>query len=348
LALDWLQRHGRDDNWFLQVNMWDPHTPYRTPLEYGNPFEDEPVADWITEAKIAADYAGFGPHCAQDPAGYHVNDIVRWPRLPADITNLTDYKQWIDGYDTGIRYMDDHIGQILALLQDQGVLDDTVIIVSADHGENQGELNVYGDHQTADHITSRVPLIVRWPGLEGGRHDDALHYNLDLPPTLAEMLGARKPLKWDGQSFAETLRTGAPDGRDYLVVSQCAWACQRAVRFGPWMLIRTYHDGLKDYPPIMLFDVERDPHELNDLTSQHPELVHRGLSLLEAWHDEMMSSSENQIDPLRTVLAEGGPFHSRGMLSAYAERLRQSGRDQHAETLLARHATGEWRTPQQP
>ena len=39
--------------------------------------------------------------------------------------------------------------------------DDTAIIISADHGENQGELNVWGDHQTADHITNRVPLIIR-------------------------------------------------------------------------------------------------------------------------------------------------------------------------------------------
>jgi len=59
--------------------------------------------------------------------------------------------------------MDDHIGMILAALEAAGVGDDTAILVSADHGENQGELNVYWDHQTADQITARVPLIIRWP-----------------------------------------------------------------------------------------------------------------------------------------------------------------------------------------
>jgi len=260
---------------------------------------------------------------------------------------LADYKKWIDGYDTGIRYADEHIGQILDLLERKGVLDDTVVIVSADHGENQGELNVYGDHQTADHITSRVPLIIRWPGLPGGRVDWGLHYNLDLPVTLSDMLGARVPAKWDGQSFAETLRTGVESGRDHLVVSQAAWSCQRAVRWGRWMLVRTYHDGLKAFPEVMLFEVDEDPHELTDLAPTHPELVQEGLAILERWHADMMASSEKDVDPMWTVIREGGPFHTRGLLHAYADRLRESGREAAAERLLATHEETAWEAPLQ-
>ena len=341
-AIDWIRRHGAEDDWFLQVNMWDPHTPYRTPLEYGNPFEDDPIADWITEDKIRADYESYGPHSAKDAGGYGPNDIERWPRLPNDIASLQDYKKWIDGYDTGIRYMDDHIGMILDALREQGVIEETIIIVSADHGENQGELNVYGDHQTADHITSRVPLIIRWPGLPGGRVDRGLHYNVDLPPTISDMLGARIPAGWDGQSFAETIQTGTGAGRDYLVVSQCAWSCQRAIRFGPWIVIRTYHDGLKDFPRLMLFNLERDPHELVNLADERPGIVNQGLALLDAWQAEMMISSNSNVDPLWTVMREGGPFHSRGWLNDYCQRLRDSGRAALAERVMARHSSGEW------
>lgn len=348
LALDWIARHGREDNWFLQINLWDPHTPYRTPLAYGNPFADEPVADWITADKIAADYAAYGPHSAHDPAGLGPNDLSRWPRLPAEIATLADYRQWIDGYDTGIRYMDDHIGLILDALRAQGVLDDCVLIVSSDHGENQGELNVYGDHQTADQITSRIPLIIRWPGLAAGQVDTGLHYNLDLPPTMAELLQTRTPAAWDGQSFAPVLRGRAATGRDVLVLSHCVWSCQRAVRFGDWLLVRTYHDGLKGYPEVMLFDVVRDPHELHDLAAERPEVVDEGLRLLELWHGAMMASSSSDIDPLWTVMREGGPFHTRGLLAAYVERLRASGRAHHAAALLTRHARGEWRSPTEP
>lgn len=355
VALDWIARHGQEDDWFLQVNMWDPHTPYRTPLAYGNPFEGEPLPDWITAEKIAADYAAYGPHSAQDPASFGPNDPAEWPRLPADIATLDDYRQWIDGYDTGIRYMDDHIGLIIEALRAQGVLDDCVLIVSADHGENQGELNVYGDHQTADHITNRVPLIIRWPGQAAGQVEAGLHYNLDLPPTMAELLGARTPARWDGQSFAAAIRDGVAAGRDHLVLSHCCWSCQRAVRLGDapegdaplgdWIMIRTYHDGLKGYPPVMLYDLANDPHELHDLAAERPEIVNEGLRLLEAWQAEMMASSDSDIDPLWTVMREGGPFHTRGFIQAYAERLRVSGRAHHAEAMLAKHALGEWRSP---
>ena len=346
LALDWIKRRGAEDNWFLQVNMWDPHTPYRTPMEYGNPFENEPIENWITEDKIRADYVSYGPHSAQDKAGYGPITSDKWPRVPREIATLDDYKRWIDGYDTGIKYMDDHIGMILDALEEQGVLDETVVIVSADHGENQGELGVYGDHQTADHITSRVPLIIRWPGYPGGRVDKGLHYNLDLPPTFSDMLGARLPATWDGCTFADTIREGRYTGRDHLVVSQCAWSCQRAVRYGPWILIRTYHDGLKDYPPIMIFNLVEDPHELVNLAKQHPQVVNQGVALLESWHAEMMIGSDSQIDPLWTVMREGGPFHTRGFLARYCQRLRESGRVQHAEALLAKHNLGEWSTPE--
>jgi len=341
LAVDWIRRNARRDNWFLQVNMWDPHTPYRTPLDYGNPFEGQPIDGWLTEEGIARHRASYGPHSAQDVGGYGPADSDRYPRVPPEIASLADYRRWIDGYDTGIRYMDDHIGMILAALEAAGVGDETAILVSADHGENQGELNVYGDHQTADQITARVPLIIRWPGLTGGRVDRGLHYNLDLPPTLSELLGLRVPPAWDGRSFAASLVTGADTGRQHLVLSQCAWSCQRSVRWGPWLLLRTYHDGLKDLPPVMLFDVERDPHETRDLAVARPEVVREGLEILDIWHAEMMATAATDADPLWTVMHEGGPFHTRGYLEPYCARLESTGRAAQAERLRARHVRRE-------
>lgn len=126
----------------------------------------------------------YGAHCASSPRGYPWESEQQgkiYPGIPGEIASLDDYKRWIDGYDTGIRYMDEYVGRILDALEKQNVLDDTAIIVSADHGENHGELGIYGDHMTADHITSRIPLIIRWPGVAP---EDAecggLFYNADL------------------------------------------------------------------------------------------------------------------------------------------------------------------------
>ena len=335
-ALDWIERNAERDDWLLHVNLWDPHTPYRTPLDYGNPFEGEPGPDWLTEEMLQGHRAGYGPYSAREPRGFSPRESTL-PRDVADIRSLRDFQHAIDGYDVGIRYADDYCGRILDALAAKGVLDETIVIVSSDHGENQGELNVYGDHHTADHITSRVPLIVRWPGLPGGRVDRTFHYQMDMAATMLDMLGIQVPRLWDGQSFADSFRAGEESGRDYLVVSQCAWSCQRAVRHGPWMMIRTYHDGYKEFPPIMLYNVEEDPHETRDLTGQRPDIVNECLGLLETWHGEMMATSLDATDPLWTVIREGGPFHTRGHLARYLGRLRDSERGHHADKLAALH-----------
>jgi hypothetical protein len=102
-------------------------------------------------------------------------------------------------------------------------------------------------------------------------------------------------------------------------------------------MIRTYHDGLHDWPEVMLFDVAGDPHETTDLAPERPEVVGRAMRMLEEWHDGMMRTSKTGIDPLQTVLREGGPFHTRGMLEEYCRRLRETGRARHADALEARH-----------
>ncbi|MDP7251604.1 MAG: sulfatase-like hydrolase/transferase, partial [Planctomycetota bacterium] len=261
----------------------------------------------------------------------------KWSRTPDEITNRADFKKWIDGYDVGIHYADHHVGLLMNALEEEGILEDTVIIVSADHGENQGELNVYGDHQTADYITCRVPLIVAGPGIKQGMVDEGLHYNVDLAPTVTQMVGGTPAQKWDGESFLPALTKGEDAGRPYVVVSQGAWACQRAVRFEQWMLIRTYHDGLKDFPDIMLFDIEADPHEVNNLAEARHDVVGRGLRLLDEWVDENLAQASNASDPMWHVIEEGGPFHTLDRLENYLTQLRGSGREGAVERLEARH-----------
>lgn len=137
-----------------------------------------------------------------------------------------------------------------------------------------------------------------------GHIDTDFHYQVDLGPTLVEMAGAAQREKWDGISFLPALTEGRSSGRPYLVVSQAAWSCQRAVRFDNWMLIRTYHDGMKDFPDLMLFDIENDPHETTNLVDSHPEIVGRGMILLDEWVAEQMASSDSPVDPMWNVIHE--------------------------------------------
>jgi len=339
IALDWLKRNAHQDNWFLHVNYWDPHTPYRTPMDFGNPFASDSLPDWLTEDVRERGWNGYGPHSTQDHLGWGGEDYGYFPRVPKQLDSMEAVKQWIDGYDVGILYADQHIGRLLEVLSEAGVLDETVIMVSADHGENQGELNIWGDHHTADQFTSSVPLIVRWPGLTGlPRVDQALHYQYDWAATLIELLDGEVPDNWDGEPFTRAFQQGYEEGRSYLVTSQQAWACQRGVRFNDYLCLRTYHDGYKQLEPVMLFDLVSDPHEQHNLASSQPALVDQAMGLLSEWHHEMIIASQHNVDPMMTVLREGGPFHTRGRLPAYLERLRATSRTHHANLLARKHS----------
>ncbi|SNZ17038.1 Arylsulfatase A [Natronoarchaeum philippinense] len=344
-AEEWIENNAADDDWYLHVNFWDPHTPYNTPEDFGYPFEDEPAPEWPDQETIEDHYESYGPHSAQDVHGW--GGDTPFPRTPEEISNREEYKQYVDGYDVGIRYVDEYIGKLLDQLEAEGVLDETLIIVSADHGENMGELNVYGDHHTADDKTCRVPLIVDGPGVEPGV-DEEFHYQIDLAPTITEFVDGDVPTGWDGRSFADSLTEGADDtGRDYLVVSQAPWSCQRGVRWDDWLLLRTYHDGLKDFDPVELYDLDADPHETTNLAQEKPDVARKGIALLDEWvSTRLMETARDEAggnadapraltDPMLEVLHEGGPFHARPdeQLESYAERLRETGRAEHAAAL---------------
>ncbi len=330
----WLERNATRENWFLHVNLWDPHTPYDVPLEYGEPFRDAPPPAWLTQEIIDQQRRSYGPHDAVTPHGHTVRND--WPRGTKTIRNVADWKQWIDGYDTGIHYADHHVGKIIADLKRLELYDNTVIIISSDHGENQGELEIYGDHQTADQHTNRVPLIILWPGVtdaRAGQSEPALLYNIDLSATLVEMAGGKKPAAWDATSFAPLLREPNGTGHPYLVLSHGAWSCQRSVRWDRYLLIRTYHTGAKNFPSLMLFDLEADPHETCNLAATRPDLVGAGLRMMDEWVGRQLARNGTP-DPLFDVIAEGGPLHANAEeIDALVALLRTTDRGEHADWL---------------
>jgi arylsulfatase A-like enzyme len=155
--------------------------------------------------------------------------------------------------------------------------------------------------------------------------------------TVIELLGGSVPAVWDGRSLADALRSGADVGREELVITQGAWTCQRAVRWQSWIAIHTLHDGYHDFPEWMLFDLVRDPHEQHNLADERRELIAAAKGKLAAWMAAALQRNRGGVDPLTTVLREGGPSHTRGKLPAYVERLRATGRTLLAERLTAAH-----------
>ncbi len=336
-VLDWIDRNKDRDQWFLHFNIWDPHTPYRAPEEMGNPFENDPLPDWITEEVLAEHVKTVGPHTAQEVSMYSDYENPNHPRQPGKILNMDDLRRNMDGYDCGILYADQKVGEVFAKLEEHGLFEDTMIIISSDHGENQGELGIYGEHGTSDLITHRIPMIVKMPGQTKAHVDSGLHYNIDLLPTLADLNKQDHHPDWDGKSFAPALLEQKECGHDYLVLSQCAHVLQRSVRWEDYIYIRTYHDGYHLFPDEMLFNIKEDFHEQHNLAEERPELCGKGARLLEDWHTRMMKTMDTAIDPLWTVYQEGGPLHARGNLPKYCERLEATGRGWAVPELKKRH-----------
>ncbi|KPL07703.1 sulfatase, partial [bacterium SM23_57] len=136
-ALKWIDQHAREENWFLHINYWDPHTPYRAPVTMGNPFSEDPIPEWITEEVLAGHQKLVGPHKARNINMFNDKLDPFSKKLPAgtiltppQINNIEDLTQLIDGYDIGIRRADDHVGIILDALKERGVWEDLVIIIS--------------------------------------------------------------------------------------------------------------------------------------------------------------------------------------------------------------------------
>jgi len=345
---DWLDRKSGDEKpFFMWLNVWDPHTPYRTPKEFGKPFEDEPIPEWYTEEVRQQHWKQPGPHSAQEvngydlrPEGVYTNSESPIKDLqPDSITDMAEAKKMFDGYDMGVAYADKHVGEIIQKLKDLGLYENTAIIISADHGENLGELNVYGDHQTADQFTHNIPMIVRWPGVtdeRAGDLDQRLMYNIDLAATTLELAGDYDLSEWDGKSFANSIGKEAPH-RASLVLSQMAWCAQRSARWDHYLCIETYHDSWHDYPDFMVFDLEADPHEQVNLADSRPDLLQKGKSILTTWKKDCMETAHVKEDPKDTVIAEGGPLHTHEGGSTYLSRLRATGRAESAERLRIKH-----------
>ncbi len=340
----WLERNLSRDHWYLHLNWWDVHTPYRVPMDYGHPFAAEPLPAHLDDEELIRQHNQMvGPHGSLEINMYNDQKDALLPRHPGKINDLASMRRMVDGYDTAIRYVDDRVGRVVEMLKAAGIYDDTAIIVSADHGENFGELGLYGEHATADVATCRIPLIVKWPGMAQDVVNTGLQYNLDLAPTLAELTGRAPCPLWDGQSMAPALRGDTTYGREEVTLSQCAHVCQRSVRWDRWLYIRTYHCGFHLFPQEMLFDLVNDPYERQDLAAQRPAIVHEGAWRLSRWVDaQMQRMRPDKQDPLWTVIHEGGPFHAntlpdRSPLPEYLTFLEQTGRAEGAARLSQKY-----------
>ncbi|MFF8772107.1 sulfatase [Kitasatospora sp. NPDC015120] len=360
-AIDWIRRHADEEDWYLHLTYWEPHTNYTQPVEWTETMAASgPVQEWPDERTIAEHAEVYGPRSALDLhhsmwAGIGESKSPVPHNMPDAIRSRADFEHLINGFDGAIAYWDHHFGRLLAALEELGIADDTAVIVSADHGESLGELGMYAEHGMATEPVHRLPLVVYWPGLtdalpQEARRNDALLYNIDLAPTLCDLLGLDTPPGWQGESFAPALRGERIDSREYLVLGHGAMTYQRAVRTRDHLYVRTYHPGSFRAEWEHLFHVTDDPHLTRDLLDDEPELAARMRSHLAEWWNRYAGHPGAQPDPMQSTLQAGPVYYNDP--ARYADHLRATGRAHLAEDLEARlHSLTvpvPWHTPHKP
>jgi arylsulfatase A-like enzyme len=183
LATAWL-RERKDDRFFLFLHFWDVHYDYLPPPPYDRMFDP--------------DYTGT----ITGENFYRSKQVNK--RLPA-----RDVEHLLALYDGEIRYVDDHLKQILDVLGELGLRERTAVIVTGDHGDEFFEHGYKGHGRTLYREVTHIPLIAYVPGLPGGRVIDEPVSLVDLMPTILDLLGIAAPEGLNGTSLAGAI-AGAP------------------------------------------------------------------------------------------------------------------------------------------
>jgi choline-sulfatase len=325
-VLPWIQAHGKDDNYFLHIQYWDPHGFYTCPDEFANQFANQPAPLYPDEETIQKQQSDIFPRSARL---FHWAITPNIPKkMPLEIRSRKDFVRLINGYDGGIAFMDWHLGQVFEAYRKLGIEDEVCFILSADHGESFGEQGIYMEHGMATESVHHVPLIIRIPGItDMGTMCDDFVYNVDVVATLADLVGLPVPAGWDGQSLlpklsatasgamsAEHANDTATNGssaatwqRDKLVLEHGLYACQRAVRDQRWYFIRTYDQGFYDFPSITLYDMETDPWQTTNVASEHPQVVQEMDHAISNWVQANRDKHGVIPDPMEAIL-DTGPY----------------------------------------
>jgi len=244
-----------EEPFFLYLHYMEPHSPYRPPKNWKNRF--------------AGSYEDHDFIRNGDPNPIAEMLFDDGPEL--DITDR-DVGHLVDLYDEEIRYFDGVFRRLVAQLERQDLLDRSILVLTSDHGEEFLEHGLIKHCRGIWDTVTHVPLILRIPGVEGGRRISSAVGNIDVVPTILDYLGAADDnFGFEGESVRPLLE-GRDTGPRYAFADQGRY---RSVDDGRYHLIL---DGVTG--SVQLFDVRSDPLEQRDLyRSDHPEANLLGTAL---------------------------------------------------------------------
>ncbi|MEO1160074.1 MAG: choline-sulfatase, partial [Pseudomonadota bacterium] len=243
--------HGNAAPFALVASFIHPHDPYVTRPEWWDLYSDDDI-----------DMPEYRPALAdQDPFSRRLMDGIEASYVPLSDEEVRRARR---AYLANVSYFDSKIGQMVKTLEEIGELDNTIVIVTADHGDMLGERGLWYKMNFFEH-SARIPLVMAGPGVAHGTAPNACSL-VDVLPTLLEIAGGDAKILGepvDGRSLMPLAR-GKTDAVDEAIGEYCAEMTPYPVfmiRRGPYKYIHC------DPDPAQLYDLETDPLERVNLAT---------------------------------------------------------------------------------
>lgn len=294
-------------DWFVHLSYLRPHPPFIAPEPYNTMYDPQQVPHPVGITRPPG-----GKHCHPWLASAHSAPGAGFDPLPPGTLPGEDYdlaaRQLRATYYGLVSKVDHYIGELIQHLKQLGQYDNTLIVLTSDHGELLGDNWLYGKRGYFD-SAYHIPLILRapdQPASAAGRQVNAFTESVDVMPTIVEWMGLEPSRQCDGRSLLPLVQGTTPtDWRteahweyDFRAVSDPTLEQSLGIAMDQCQLnvIRNEHYKYVHFAalPPLLFDLEQDPGEENDLAN-HPDYAGVMLELSQKMLSWRMQNDERTL-----------------------------------------------------
>ena len=244
-AQSWIEKH-KEGRFFVYIQTIDPHVPYDPPAKFLKMYDAQPYSGQVQNRRT---------HLMLDEAKKNPKKYAFTKRDKERIEAL---------HDGEISYHDEYFGKFLVKLRELGLEENTIVVVTSDHGEEFQEHGSWGHGHSVYQELLGVPLMFRWPGVvRAGERIGPVVSTMDIGPTVLEATGVAIPDVFEGRSLLGFMRGDWPAG-PYVAFSDFL-DHRRVIRGGDWKMI------IRGNLTQVMFDLGNDYWEKQELDGrQHP------------------------------------------------------------------------------
>lgn len=308
---DMLEKFAQEGKpFFLTVGFCKPHLPFVAPKKY-----------WDMYDRNQIDLAEFREHAQNSPdyAYHNFGELRSYTDIPDGQAPIDEAKQkeLIHAYFACVSYVDAQIGKLLDKLDQEGLADNTIIVLWGDHGYHLGDHGMWNKHSNFEQAT-KAPLIFAAPGYKGNQKaEEAMTEFVDIFPTLCDLAGLEEPYDLEGDSLVPVMKDPASTvGAEYSVSQYPRWGGKLmgySVRTKRYRLTVWMKDEWRTFMPFSarlvqgmeLYDYEKDPLETvnvaqdpayADVLQQHKDMI---LEYFKAYEEDPHAAIDDSLQRVK-------------------------------------------------